>query len=462
MKDVYALLPEKAASPNSLKKMCGNHCIKTYTAWTARAFLRNGKRNFTVLLMIALCCAAKAQENPNVKALEITSNPGYVLLGVQPTNISRPSTPRDFVAGMQSAVVNGRLQPNFAMEANPFNWFKKQSKEKDYRFIADDYLSPKAGPAIRRNFAISLATSESDTIVFGDLQKGMGLGYGLRFTIFPGTVNKATLRNVTDISVKDVKIVFLEALQFLIDDNDDFKYEYLSRAQDLAIAHLHKRKDIPEHLKPLVEKEIAQYRAAFALKTEQAEALAFIHTEDSVLQRQIADAASGIGMRKEPFARDGFILEFAYSGVTVFQQNQWAQAVNARNGIWLTPSYRIDLGAEDQPDLIQSFDVLGVVRYLWNDKKVDTGNYLDLGLKAQFNRNDWNVSLEGVARHASTVPADVKSNWTYSWLTTFSYTINEITTLKFTFGSRFNGHTTTYTQPAEMIAVGGLSFGLFK
>lgn len=420
------------------------------------------KRISVILLLISAGSTAFAQENPNVKALEITSNPGYVLLGVQPTNISRPSTPRDFVAGMQSAVVNGRLQPNFAMEANPFNWFKKKSKEKDYRFIANDYLSPKPGPAIRRNFAISLATSESDTVVFGDLQKGMGLGYGLRFTIFPGTVNKATLKNVRDISVKDVQTVFLEALQFLIDENDDFKYEYLTRAQDLAIAHLQKRTDIPDDLKPLVEKEIVQYKSAFALKTKQEEVLAFIHAEDSVLQQQIGDAAKGIGMRKEPFARDGFILEFAYSGVTVFQQNQWAQAVNAKNGIWLTPSYRIDMGAEDQPDLIQSFDMLGIVRYLWNDKRVDAGNYLDVGLKAQFNRNDWNVSLEGVGRHASEVPADVKSNWTYSWLTTFSYTINEITTLKFTFGSRFNGNTVVYTQPAEMVAVGGLSFGLFK
>lgn len=420
------------------------------------------KRISVILLLISAGSTAFAQENPNVKALEITSNPGYVLLGVQPTNISRPSTPRDFVAGMQSAVVNGRLQPNFAMEANPFNWFKKKSKEKDYRFIANDYLSPKPGPAIRRNFAISLATSESDTVVFGDLQKGMGLGYGLRFTIFPGTVNKATLKNVRDISVKDVQTVFLEALQFLIDENDDFKYEYLARAQDLAIAHLQKRTDIPDDLKPLVEKEIVQYKSAFALKTKQEEVLAFIHAEDSVLQQQIGDAAKGIGMRKEPFARDGFILEFAYSGVTVFQQNQWAQAVNAKNGIWLTPSYRIDMGAEDQPDLIQSFDMLGIVRYLWNDKRVDAGNYLDVGLKAQFNRNDWNVSLEGVGRHASEVPADVKSNWTYSWLTTFSYTINEITTLKFTFGSRFNGNTVVYTQPAEMVAVGGLSFGLFK
>lgn len=420
------------------------------------------KKLYIILLLISAGSTAFAQENPNVKALEITSNPGYVLLGVQPTNISRPSTPRDFVAGMQSAVVNGRLQPNFAMEANPFNWFKKQSKEKDYRFIANDYLSPKPGPAIRRNFAISLATSESDTVVFGDLQKGMGLGYGLRFTIFPGTVNKATLKNVRDISVKDVQTVFLEALQFLIDENDDFKYEYLSRAQDLAIAHLQKRTDIPDDLKPLVEKEIAHYKSVFALQTKQEEVLAFIHKEDSVLQQQIGDAAKGIGLRKEPFARDGFILEFAYSGVTVFQQNQWAQAVNAKNGIWLTPSYRIDLGAEDQPDLIQSFDMLGIVRYLWNDKRVDAGNYLDVGIKAQFNRNDWNVSLEGVGRHASEVPVDVKSNWTYSWLTTFSYTINEITTLKFTFGSRFNGNTVVYTQPAEMIAVGGLSFGLFK
>lgn len=275
-------------------------------------------RKIHVALAVALFpLLAQAQINPNVKALEITSNPGYVLLGVQPTNITRPSTPRDFVAGLQSAMVNGRLQPNFAMEANPFNWFGKQPKEKDYRFIANDYLSTKTGPAIRKNFAVSLATAETDTVIFGNLKKGMGLGYGLRFTIFPGTVNRATLRNISTMAGNDVKIVFLQALEEQVPDDGEFKYEYVLRAYDMAVANLKKRADIADEMKSEIETQLSIYRAAFANEKSNSAVKEKIGKEDARLQQQIADAAKGMGLRKEPFARDGFILEFAYSGVTV-------------------------------------------------------------------------------------------------------------------------------------------------
>jgi hypothetical protein len=418
----------------------------------------------TVLLSaIAAGSFAQGSPEPTLKQMELTSNPAYILLGVQPTNISRPSTPRDFTAGLQSAMVNGKLQPNYAMEFNPFNWGgKKKPENNNHSFNANDYFSTKPGPAIKKNFAFSLATSESDTATFGNLKKGTGLGYGFRVTIIPGTVNKSTSRNFSIFAITDVKITFLETLTDITEQKMGFKTEYVSWAVEKTIAGLAERQDLTEEQKKLAQKELELYKSKFIDIDDISAGDALIATETTILDAEKKTAVEKINKRKVPFARDGFILEAAYSGVTVFQANKWDSAVYAKSGVWLTPSYRIDLSPENDPDAIQSFDILAIGRYLWNYKEVDNGNYLDMGLKAQFNRNDWNISAEGVARHASKVPETVKSNWTYSWLTTFSYSISETVTLKFTFGSRFDGNTRSYTQPNEIVALGGLNFGILK
>ncbi|MBW6460418.1 MAG: hypothetical protein K0B08_07565 [Bacteroidales bacterium] len=416
---------------------------------------------FICFFLLISCVFA---QEPALKQLELTSSPAYVLMGVQPTHIQRPSTPRDFAAGIQSGLVNGTLQPNFAMEVNPFNWNKKEPANNSHSFIANDYFDKRPWPAIKKNFALSLATSSTDSVVFGQLHKGTGIGYGIRITIIPGTVHKPTYNDFQEWATADSRTIFVRLLQLMLHNlaSGADPYESISRAMERAKYALHERKDIPDGMKADISVALDLYKGQFVVIQDKNILLAMLDNELDTLTENKTMAAGRINQRITPFAREGFILELAHSGVSVLQNNAWGDAVFARAGIWLTPSYRLDLSSETDLGLVQSLDFLGIIRYIWNDNRVEAGHYLDFGVKFQFNRNDWNISFEGIARNASEVPENISSPWTYSWIGNLSYLITQDITLRFSFGSNFNGNTAAYSEPGGVIAVGGVNFGILR
>jgi hypothetical protein len=169
-----------------------------------------------------------------------------------------------------------------------------------------------------------------------------------------------------------------------------------------------------------------------------------------------------INSRKVPFDRQGFTLELAAAGVTILQDNVWKQSHHGKTALWITPAYRFNVSDKDDNDLTKSIDLMGVFRFIWNDKMVDIADYFDFGAKFQYNKAIWNASFEGTARHANKIPTGISSHWTYCWLASFSYTINEVTTLKFSLGSNFDGNTTTYSDPNKMFAIGGVNLSIFN
>lgn len=411
-------------------------------------------------LLVIVFQQASAQ-TPGIEKLTVNSSPAFILLGVQPDNIQRPSTPRDFIGSVQSAIVNQQLQPNFSLETNPFNWKKNTF---DNQFYRNDYFYS-GWEALKKNFAFSIATSTSDTVVFGDLREGMGLGYGMRITLVPGKVNKIVRDNFIEWEILEVEGSFLQLLQsdMLLGDTSftDAKIDAHLQTTLAAInagivggVHL-----LPDNEIGLIQRlqAIAQSYKGVAGAAQKAKVTA---DRGSLAARKLA-AINNINNVKAPFAREGFMLEFAASGVTVFQENKWENSHFGKAAIWLTPSWRMPITKEKDPnDATESLDIMAVLRHIWNDKNVDPANYLDLGGKLQFNRTKWSTSFEITARHASEVPETVSSNWTNCWLFSFSYTLLQTATFKFSFGSQFDGNSRTYTQPRDMFIAGGINLGL--
>jgi len=410
-----------------------------------------------IITMLPFNAFTQSAPTLDVQKLEITTSPVYVVLGIQPTNIMRPSTPRDFAASIENFYVNGVVQPGLAMEVNPFNWIKDK-KVNSHIFNSNDYFDKNIWPSIKKNFALSFATSNTDTTTFGSLKKGTGLGFGFRVTILPGTVNKKSYDYMFSWNLLVIKNVFISFLRNDSTTNDPSIY--ISKAKESTEIFLQNTKNAPLCMKNDIYKQFENYTREFSDIKNRNELLSKIKNNpdkfklDS-LQLLVADSLSKI---KIPFARDGFILELAGAGLYHLQDNLWTNAVFAKSGLWLTPSYRVDLS---KGGTLQSLDFLGVIRYLWNDSRVDVGNYFDTGLKLQFNRNKWNASLEGISRYASHVPIGINSNWTYSWITNFSYLITDDISFRFSFGSNFNGNTSTYSKPNGIIAMGGLNFAVF-
>lgn len=415
---------------------------------------------YIFLFFIITTTTALYSQDYSIKKLELTTSPAYVLLGVQPTNIMRPSTPRDFTAGIQNFNINGTIQPCLALEANPFNW--KKSENEDYNFIASDYFDKRVLPAIKKNFAISLATSESDTVAFGNLTKGTGLGFGLRATIFPGKINNFTYNNFYEYGLAETKSEFLDELDRL-SSNAAFStkdiFIIVQHAFGNASVWLNNSINIPSEMKDKILYDLNLYKIGFESEPSLSLLTSKVSSESALVTAEKNKASNNIDSRAIPFAKDGFILEMAFSNLIHIQNNLWDSAVYAKTGLWLTPSYRFDLSKKDN---LQSLDLLCVIRYLWNERRVDRANYWDFGAKIQYNRNSWNLSMEGVSRYATQVADGINNNWTYSWIGNVNYAITEDISFRFSFGSSFNGNSINYDQPKSAIIMGGLNFGVLK
>jgi len=420
-----------------------------------------------VAVALLLGVGAQAQTPTDVEMMRLTSNPAYVLLGVEPTNIERPSSPREFIVGAQTGMVNGQLAPNFAMELNPFNWGAKQQMDKaspsDRWFVAANYLtSTNWWVNFKNTFGLSVATTASDTVAFGSLRPGTGLSYGVKVMLYSGTARKGVAGQFMAWEKADVLAKVYDQLIIIRSMSDEgLKAAQLEDLRNRQIIATRARQDLhPDHIEAIVEL-IDQTMNANLTKFGANELTDnYLEAEAAIHHNVAYTAATAINGHRVPFEKMGFMLEFAAAGVSVFQDNDWSGAVWGRSAIWLTPSYKWDVGGKGKT--IQTLDWLGVVRGTFNDPMVDNTSYFDFGTKLQYNIEDFSLSAEGIARWASALPADRSSAWTYRAVGNICYTLMDNITVKISVGTNFDGNSSTYTDPDELLAIAGHNFGILR
>src|SRR5262245_49784361 len=106
---------------------------------------------------IALPVAAAAQA-PNAEPIKLTdlktpASPAFQLLGIAPTDVERPTTPRAFAVSLLSTLQKSdSVLPNgFAMEVAPY-WLVPHNQ-----LQFSTYINPSPAQSIRQTFSISVA-----------------------------------------------------------------------------------------------------------------------------------------------------------------------------------------------------------------------------------------------------------------------------------------------------------------
>ncbi|HMK27810.1 MAG TPA: hypothetical protein VK483_17385 [Chitinophagaceae bacterium] len=325
---------------------------------------------------------------------------------------------------------------------------------------------------IRKSFSVSFATSESDTVVFGKLKPGTGLGLGIRCVLINTKPDNEVVNNLKKWMESEIKRTFYqkiemkklkpqsqqELLDSLISITEAFKKGALSNQSFNGLPYSYASKIIDEISMDLTSKVISNTILAVNITAFNTQ----MNTE--VAKESLAQTfyLSKINSKVLPLTRQGFMLEFGAGYASVLQDNEFNGWQSSKLGLWLTPSWRWNT-SKDGKD-ISLFDFMGVVRYTINNKKdsIDIADYFDAGVKGQFTSNKWSGSLEFISRWASKLPAAMKSKYTYRLALGIDYKISDALTFKFTFGSNFDGNTSTYTKPKEMFAIGGLNLGIFN
>lgn len=418
---------------------------------------------------------AAAQESPasgntpTFESLKLNSSPAFVMLGIEPDNIQRPSTPGKLVAGLQNAVVDGKLQPNAAFEITPYYLLAPRDTTSK-RFDPVYYLLDKKNTAetMFRTLSVSLATSATDQATFGDLQAGTGAGIGLRTQIIDGKAG----RRLKNWEIAQLKFAYYDKLRVLartysgpfdlkvvLDQAaSTFMSQILPANQMDVMSDARWQKFIDQ-----TETDLLYTMKSDGIITDKAKVVAELDKlrNDAVSNRD--ETLDTLNRSINPLTKEGFMLELAAGQAFVFQGNTWQDAAAAKTAIWLTPSWRINKTRPDSKK-VTLYDIMLVLRYTWNNQnaKVDVANYTDGGLKGAATLGNWSGSVEYVYRNASHIPEGATKRYTYRLTVGMDYKITQNITFKFNFGSNFDGNTTTYSDPKKMFAVGGINFGVLN
>jgi hypothetical protein len=445
-----------------------------------------------VLLLFTLSAFAQGLEYNNLK---LTSSPAYIILGVDPENIQRPSTPSEFTSVVQSAFVNGRLTPNFAVETSPAWWGKskelqKKSAQNKEIFISEYLLAGKDdvganwyGKNFARSLAISAATSESDTFTFGDMDRGMGFSVGIKMNLVHGHMSDKFIKNMIAYKANVANYLTWATLKQQLEGASDIAEmrQVLITQQGTLLASIQTSLLSNPYLysewnnNPRIQRSMLE---SLAINDSLNNYLALLNHPggDTVLNSRLSSIVSNnlvnAGIILNNFnantlevnmAKEGFMLEFAAAGAWVVQDNRWNRVTPAKGSVWLTPSYRINLSKKtDDGSHYHALDIMGVVRATLNNKLVDSAQYFDFGAKFQYTYNKFSFSGEAVLRLATKAAYGVNKQYTDRIALSADYKINDYITLKATFGSNFDGNTAEYTKADKIFAVAGLNTGFFK
>src|SRR5688500_98779 len=136
-----------------------------------------------LLAGLAACLATRAAAQPDslgvqLQKLQTPTSPAFIVLGVSPTVVERPTTPRAFALSVaSSSLQSDDLVPkNYAAEFAPY-WMGLQR-----RLQFQDYYRPNLFQALQQTFSVSFATN---TIVQSD-DSLPAVGLGLRVAPFVG------------------------------------------------------------------------------------------------------------------------------------------------------------------------------------------------------------------------------------------------------------------------------------
>jgi hypothetical protein len=240
-------------------------------------------KNFIAVAFLALAPAMGAQaqaQQVSIDELRSPTSPAFTILGVAPTNVVRPNTPRELAVEWLSAQGSddGNLPSDLALEFAPY-WL---ANHPDLTF-SEYYNNRNIAKTILRSFSVSVATTD----IPDETVEGTTLGVGVRFLLFAGDKSPEL----------DGKVAALKKIQ------DDM----LNCVPDIP--------DNPGEDAPSTCSE----------------------AEIAALESKLSKAGREIG----GLQRSGWVVETAFAASRDYPDADEASSRDRQTGAWLTASYRM-------------------------------------------------------------------------------------------------------------------------
>lgn len=343
----------------------------------------------SILFAVPASIVIASEESPEFEVkldeLRIPDAPALSIIGSPKIEISNPGTPRAFGLSLIESFSDSdsAIPQNFAVDIAPYWWSKRKFNTlDDYICKTNDKNIPEAltcskigfGESLIRLLTISIASSEEDFELDENNVDLTRLGLGLRFSVIPGKINPAFVKEFNSISPENLCL-------FKLDDNGNKQR--------------------------LVGSELSECR------TNKTEALTKL----------------GKKLQELNATRVGWQLDFALASALDFNEDNFDNAEFTRFGTWLTASYQ----PTNSENKASSVTFLGIGRYLYDDFEDKGDNLVDLGGRVIWSpaETSLSASVEYLRRFGGDDDdrliglAEYKFNDTYSIFASFGKTFEE-------------------------------------
>ncbi|WP_299112159.1 hypothetical protein [uncultured Winogradskyella sp.] len=405
--------------------------------------------------------------------LKAPSSPAFTILGVQPTEIARPTTFDAFKANLfdNFSDENGFSIPqNLALEFSPYWLFNHKN------LTFDKLLDPSLNSVwtnIARNSSISIATMDIENQIEDDMvSSGTRLGIGYRTLILsgsPSNKNKEKLQQAL-LALKEVRLTMVSAINVIQTLAFDPGYKDFDKFLEDIPSEIEKlfnskglNSTVKERIRQTVDKDIVaplkKYNINSPLDT-QSKLQTYIN---GTLVAQVLTKKKSDIQSKAKAVEDlvdinnnnykGFFLEFATALTLDFNNNKFDNSSLPKWGFWLTPSYRTES---------EKFEFLGVLRFIKNEiiDNVESDNF-DVGAKLVFEKDKLSFSGEFIKRFQYLELMDnsgnLESKDDLKAVLNIEYKLADNILITYTFGEDFNVNT---ESDGNVISTVGLSYNI--
>ena len=316
--------------------------------------------------------------------LRTPTAPGFVLLGVAPALIQRPTTPKAFAVSLLSTVSasDNLLPSDYAVEAAPY-WLTSR-QELDYA----TWANPSILQSIQQTFSLSIAASKGSAKQAGFADQ-TDLSFGARASILAGKATASTLELrarqteylILDMllagAVKDVPldVPTLKSLEGITKDLDS-----VISAPDLSPAQR-------EALVAAVQRRMTVLRQAIESGLQRNDAMVTILSGLSTSTQEALQRLA-LAIQKANTRRAGWLLDVAGASAYRVPNQSAGDWRRVSSGFWITPGYR---RADGRTDFVAALRIIN------RTEPVD-GTVFDYGARIVHEIQDLVFSVEALRR----------------------------------------------------------------
>jgi hypothetical protein len=142
----------------------------------------------SLLCGFAFAASVLAQDAKETKIDDVKTppSPAFVLLGVAPSDVEKPTTPRALATSILSAVQDSGsgVPKNFALDVAPY-WLVSHPA-----LTREEYIQPSVFQSLRQTLSVSIATAEQNADAAKNIVGGTVGGAGVRAAILLGKPSK--------------------------------------------------------------------------------------------------------------------------------------------------------------------------------------------------------------------------------------------------------------------------------